>query len=73
MSAAFFRCLAGVLSLATSSLIFILRLDSWAAYVTCTQAAFAYLATGVGNSAELAFLLSSGQFASIRDVRARPP
>lgn len=72
MNAAFFRCLARVLSMAAGSLIFMLPADSWASYLTSPEAGFSNLPT-IGEASSGFAITTSNRSGSIRNVRARPP
>ena len=73
MNAAFFRCLARVLSLAAGSLMLMLPAVSWASYVTDSEADSTYLPTRGGAALGLAFMPCTNSLGPIRDVPARPP
>jgi hypothetical protein len=72
MNAAFFRCLARVLSMAAGSLIFMLPVDSWASYLTSPEAGFSNLATR-GEGSPGSAIITSNRSGSIRNILARPP
>ena len=73
MNAAFFRCLARVLSMAAGSPRLMLPADSWACYVTYPDADSTHLPTVDGAPPRLAFMPGTNPLGPIRDVRARPP
>ena len=73
MNAAFFRCLGRVLSMASGSLMLMLPADSWASYVTYSEADSTYLPTIGGAPLGLAFMPFTNPLGPIRDVRVRPP
>jgi hypothetical protein len=73
MNAAFFRCLARVLSMAAGTLMLMLPAVSWASYVTYLEADSTYLPTIGGAAPGLAFMLCTNPLGPIRDVRVRPP
>jgi hypothetical protein len=72
MDAAFFRCLARVLSMAAGSLIFMLPVDRWASHITFTKDGSAYRPTMGGGSPAFA-LLTTNPPDPIRNILARPP
>jgi len=73
MNAAFFRCLARVLSMAAGSLMLMLPADHWASCVTYSAADSTYLPTIDGVTLGLAFMPRTNPPGPIRDVRVRPP
>ncbi len=73
MNAAFFRCLARVLSMAAGSLRLMLPADSWACYFTYSEADSTYLPTIGGARPGLASMSFTNPLGPIRDVRVRPP
>lgn len=72
MNAAFFRCLARVLSMAAGSLIFMLPADSWASHLAYQVAGFCDLPTIDDGGPGFAFTTSNPS-GSIRNMPARPP
>ena len=73
MNAAFFRCLARVLSMAAGSLMLMLPADSWASYVTYSEADSTHLPTIGGGPLGLAFMPCTTPLGPIWDVPVRPP
>jgi hypothetical protein len=73
MNAAFFRCLARVLSMAAGSLRLMLPVDSWASYVTYSVADSTNLPTVGGAPPGLAFMPCTSPRGPIRAAPVRPP
>jgi hypothetical protein len=73
MNAAFFRCLARVLRMAAGSLRLMLPADSWASYVTYSEADSTYLPTIDGVTLGLAFMPCTNTLGPIRAAPVRPP
>ena len=73
MNAAFFRCLARVLSMAVAPLMLMLPADSWASYVTYLEADSTHLPTTGGGPLGLAFMTCTNPLGPIWDVPVRPP